>query len=613
VKPQEYSEDFEDFTTEERLKMACRWDARAGGRQARLVSGHGPSQNSGTVELTVDLLFATPTTRVATKVIERALVFAFSAGDTNRAFERVLEKAGCGVSSFVPDCFANDLFIEQFVERCLPVRANGAKFTPCVAYLIRVLTSPPQSVEETHFRQRLLGELDDNQSYRHEFERLYTELHGLRALLSAGDYSSRVDQNVRRLDILKTLAKVFRMMAASFEGAHSGLCRITEAGQLITASPAFARLEELLQYERHLATVDVRLELGMEGRVRSFEVLGYQNDTRNPFYSSWLGRVWGRLKMILRGYHVTQEEVLSRLMHQMFESIKDYVVPLFQLLGDMEFYLAGLGFADMGRGSGFEPCFPELVAPSHGRMHLEGLYNPFLLAEGVDVRPCSISAEADAIVVVTGPNSGGKTRLLQSVAFCQMLAQAGMMVPARRAQMVLTRGLFVSLLNDVRADQHEGRLGMELLRIRRLFEQINVGDMVVIDELCSGTNPSEGEEIFRLVIELLGQLKPQIWLTTHFLQFADRLREDAELPQLRFLRVKLDASEHPTFDFEEGVAKTSLARQTAARLGVTWDELTLLVERAKERGARPRPSVLPTVETVPEQTEPVSLAAVSQP
>ena len=40
--------------------------------------------------------------------------------------------------------------------------------------------------------------------------------------------------------------------------------------------------------------------------------------------------------------------------------------------------------------------------------------------------------------------------------------------------------------------------------------------MVLLDELCSGTNPSEGEEIFELVITLLAELEPQAFITTHF-------------------------------------------------------------------------------------------------
>jgi DNA mismatch repair protein MutS2 len=109
--------------------------------------------------------------------------------------------------------------------------------------------------------------------------------------------------------------------------------------------------------------------------------------------------------------------------------------------------------------------------------------------------------------------------------------------------------------------------------------------VIVLDELCSGTNPSEGEEIFRLVIQLLSELHPQLWLTTHFLQFADRLQDEAAALGLAFLQVELDSAEHPTFRFVPGVAKSSLAGQTAERLGVTWKELGALVADAKRRTA----------------------------
>ncbi len=531
----------------------------------------------------IDLLYCSPVTRVSLPLIQRALVFAFSAGDTAGAFERVLENAGCGDSTFSPECFAGDLFVDQFIERCLPIRIGNTSYTPCKPYLRRALTQPPKDQSDTHFRQDILAELRDRPQHRQTFERLYVELQDLRTLLSSGDYSTRMDQNARRLDILRAVSTIFRCMESGFEGAASGLSRIRNAGRSIVSSPGYKRLAELLEYEGHHATVDLRVRLGLQGNVRAFAVVNYQENVDSALHTSWLKELWHRLRMLLRGYRVTQHEMLSRLLDQTFEDVKKDVLPLFQLLGDMEFYLAGLGFIDMAHKAGLEPTFPELVSRGNGELSLRGLYNPFLLADGVDVRPCDVSAEADAIVIITGPNSGGKTRLLQSVALAQLLSQCGLMIPASEGRVVWTEGMFVSLLNEVSADQREGRLGMELLRIRRLFEQINVGDMVVIDELCSGTNPSEGEEIFRLVIGLLGELHPQVWLTTHFLNFAQRLKDSSELQQLRFLQVKLDAHELPTFQFEEGVANTSLARQTAARLGVTWDELAALVERAQVR------------------------------
>jgi len=164
-----------------------------------------------------------------------------------------------------------------------------------------------------------------------------------------------------------------------------------------------------------------------------------------------------------------------------------------------------------------------------------------------------------------------------------LLGQCGSFVPARRASLSARHGLFVSLTHEASSDQREGRLGTELLRIRRMFEQLSCDSLVILDELCSGTNPSEGEEIFELVVSLLAELEPQAFITTHFLQFASRLAAEPPVPHLAFLQVELDEKETPTYGFVPGVATTSLAERTAERLGVTRDSLRELVDRAKSR------------------------------
>src|SRR5258706_15372187 len=126
------------------------------------------------------------------------------------------------------------------------------------------------------------------------------------------------------------------------------------------------------------------------------------------------------------------------------------------------------------------------------------------------------------MVNIAGPNSCGKPRLLQALGLAQLLAQAGCYVPATRARLPLRHGLFVSLSQEPSAEAREGRLGTELIRIRSMFEQLSPDSLVILDELCSGTNPSEGEEIFELVVGLLAELEPQAFITTHFLQFAKR-------------------------------------------------------------------------------------------
>ncbi len=215
------------------------------------------------------------------------------------------------------------------------------------------------------------------------------------------------------------------------------------------------------------------------------------------------------------------------------------------------------------------------------------LFNPLLLGAGIRPIPCSIALDRhDAILLVTGPNSGGKTRLLQSIALCQLLGQSGLFVPARTASLTVAPGLVVSLIQETRADQTEGRLGVELMRIRALFERLPPGAMVVLDELCSGTNPSEGEEIFELVIEMLTLLHPQAFITTHFLAFAARLEHERKVDSLRFLQVELGQNQDPTYQFVSGVAQTSLAGRAAERLGVTGEQLFSLISQKVVRNPR---------------------------
>ncbi len=119
------------------------------------------------------------------------------------------------------------------------------------------------------------------------------------------------------------------------------------------------------------------------------------------------------------------------------------------------------------------------------------------------------------------------------------------------------------LLNRV-----EGRLGRELVRIRTLFEEMEHGSMVVLDELCSGTNPSEGIEVFTLVLQLLRRVQPVAYVTTHFLDHARALQQNHAELGLEFLQVQLDDERRSTYQFVDGVAGaelqygTPVARQT---------------------------------------------------
>jgi DNA mismatch repair protein MutS2 len=143
----------------------------------------------------------------------------------------------------------------------------------------------------------------------------------------------------------------------------------------------------------------------------------------------------------------------------------------------------------------------------------------------------------------------------------------------------LASGLFASIVEIDRADQAEGRLGTEMVRLRTLFERVPHGAVVLLDELCSGTNPSEAIEIVDVVLRLLRQLEPSAFVTTHFLDFADRLQKTPTIDDLDFLQAEIDHEHGPTYRFVRGVATTSLAAGTARRLGVTFEELEKTLQR----------------------------------
>lgn len=170
------------------------------------------------------------------------------------------------------------------------------------------------------------------------------------------------------------------------------------------------------------------------------------------------------------------------------------------------------------------------------------LFNPLLLREGHAPITCDFAqAQHTDITILTGPNSGGKTCVLQALSYCQMLGQAGFFAPAGSAELVWAGGMFLSIGERTDAVQKEGRLGMELVGIRQVFEHARVGSFVVVDELCSGTNPEEGQEIFRMVLSLMQQLQLQAYLSTHFLEFARQLQQ--QLVEFTYTQPPQDSEE----------------------------------------------------------------------
>jgi len=528
--------------------------------------------------LLVDLLHQVPLLRIDAESTDLAIVIAFSGGTSGGLFQEALDKASIAPSTWDPRAYADDLFLARFVSTCLQADIRGKKPVMMTGHLCKLVGSPPADARSVLLRREILSELDDSQSVRGMFEGLYLALTRLRSLLEGTGSTGTWDSNRRQLDILELFKDMVEKMGA-FSSARSELRRLSVFSERVQATESYRALVDLLRYDERLATVSFKMGVGADGRVRRLDLQSVEESTDNQFVGSPVRRWMARLELFARGFKFGEGEVMARLLDAVFEGVRAEFSALVQLLGDLEFYLGALGFIGRSRAAGLEVCFPTMVDPSE-ELRLFGLFNPLLLGHAMSPVPCDIGLDRiRTTTLITGPNSGGKTRLLQSLAITQLLAQSGLVVPARQAQLAPVPTLVVSLIQESEADQTEGRLGMELMRIRALFERLPPGAMVILDELCSGTNPSEGEEIFELVIRMLEKLSPQAFITTHFLGFAGRLAEKKNIPNLRFLQVALGPSHEPTYQFASGVATTSLASHAAARLGVTGEKLLELIEK----------------------------------
>ena len=534
-----------------------------------------------------DLLAADASVRIHVAGLRQAIVFAFAAGGSQDVFDDLVASARLPASAWDKADFARDVYLDDLVARCFELRLGG-KVTPAnLRWLARVLGEPPVSPRDVEARRDVLRELAGSATLRSDLGRVALLVVRLRGLLAT---ARPLSARGRRIEILRSAREAFELLAGSFDGATSPLSRLRAFGREVVEGDAHRRLVELLEHDDNQGSIDLKVRIGADGEVRAMEIVRVQEDRSSPFHVSALRRFFTRLALFFRGYRLTAGEVAERLLTEVLAGIEEPVALLFQILGDAEVLLASLSFRDRAQEQGLAMSLPELVpvvdeaGQGQGMMVLEGLFNPLLLAAGVRPVACDVRAAAGAVVIVTGPNSGGKTRFLQALAITQLLSCAGFYAPVAAGRVPRAPGLFASLYEEPRPDAPEGHLGMELLRIRRLFERLEVGSVVVLDELCSGTNPSEGEEIAQLVLSLLPELGVQAFVTTHLLQFAARLANEKSIPAGDFLQVELDAHERPTYRFVPGVAKTSLAQRTASRLGVTREEL--LARIAAKRGTR---------------------------
>lgn len=205
---------------------------------------------------------------------------------------------------------------------------------------------------------------------------------------------------------------------------------------------------------------------------------------------------------------------IDRLLAELSERVRPLAEPLgasVEALAELDSLHARARFAAE------YACAPVALAPPGEGFALVGARHPLLIAQGIAVVPFDLSMEArERTLLVSGPNTGGKTVLLKAIGLLSLMAQAGVPVPVRAGSSI---PVYADVFADIGDEQSiEASLSTFSAHVRNMAEILrHAGEqsLVLLDELGSGTDPLEGAALGGAVLETLTRRGALTVATTH--------------------------------------------------------------------------------------------------
>ncbi len=187
-------------------------------------------------------------------------------------------------------------------------------------------------------------------------------------------------------------------------------------------------------------------------------------------------------------------------------------------------------------------------------------------------------------VVVTGPNTGGKTVALKTVGLLSVMAQAGLQVPCdEKSTFVMRRDVLCDIGDGQSITENLSTFSSHIVNITGILKTVKADSLVLLDELGSGTDPQEGMGIATAILEALAQSGCLFVATTHYPEIKAYAAGKAGLINARMAFDRETLS--PLYRMEIGAAGESCALFIAKKLGFP-EPLLVLAEKAAYSGER---------------------------
>jgi len=175
------------------------------------------------------------------------------------------------------------------------------------------------------------------------------------------------------------------------------------------------------------------------------------------------------------------------------------------------------------------------------------------------------------MLVITGPNTGGKTVVLKTVGLACLMARAGLHVPARKAVVPLYDTVYADIGDEQSLEQSLSTFSSHMSRIITILRAATPGSLVLLDELGAGTDPAEGSALGEAVLKRLAATGCSAMVVTHL----GRLKTFAvSRTEVENASVDFDARTlRPAYHLTIGTVGSSNALEIAERLGLPQDVL----------------------------------------
>ncbi|CAD2074814.1 Endonuclease MutS2 [Jeotgalicoccus aerolatus] len=278
----------------------------------------------------------------------------------------------------------------------------------------------------------------------------------------------------------------------------------------------------------------------------------------------------------ISGLKEEEQAEITRILADLTNQVNEVAEDLYQ--HDKNLHHIDFVFARAKYGAHIKGTKPQISEDESIR--LIGSFHPLIDSETVVKNDIIIEPETKA-VIITGPNTGGKTVTIKTVGLSVLMAQAGIPIPARDGSSIsVFKNVYADIGDEQSIEQSLSTFSSHMTNIANILKAADQDSLIILDELGAGTDPEEGAALAISIIEYLLDRQSKIISTTHYPQLKSfsYTREDVINASVEFDVSTLS----PTYRLLMGIPGKSNAFEISDKLGLNGD----VIERARNLTGR---------------------------